>query len=228
MKILHLAIIITLGIITTSMIVFVLNSGLNTPPPHLTLQNNNSENNCGEFYTVPEDNHILDIYPVLVLQQNSTGCAKLTYTINYMYNDNRTGSVWPQMLNFTGLSHISKYRYTSSGNSYGVSTIDTTHMFKIKSIPEVVDLAKYPVGSQFTITLVIQPLLNATGFYDDAIKEIPCDAYPLAVGYSLDQINSSDFSKGMILMHNHSCFNGPYKISSVQVSGMDFKLIKFQ
>jgi len=91
----------------------------------------------------------------------------------------------------------------------------------------VVDLAKYPVGSQFTITLIIQPLQNATGFYDYSIEEIPCDSYPLAVGYNPDQVNSTDFSKGMIGMHNHSCFNMPYEISSVQVSGMDFKQIKF-
>ena len=203
-------------------------SGINDILGDIQQAKSSSENDCGQFYTVPEDNHVLDVYPVLVLQKNSVGCAKLTYTINYMYNDNRSGSVWSQMLNFTHLIHISKYRYTTSGSSYSMSSIDATHMFKIKSIPEMVDLAKYPVGSQFTVTLVIQPLSNATGFYDDAIAEPPCDAYPLAVGYSLDQVNSSDFSKGMVLMHSHSCANGPYAISSVQVSGMDFKLVQFQ
>lgn len=187
-----------------------------------------SENDCRQFYTVPEDNNFLEMYPVLVLQQNSMGCAKLTYKVSYMYNDTRTGSAWPQMANFTDIFHIGKYRYTSSGYSYGVSSIDTTHTFKIKSIPDVVDLAKYPVGSQFDVVLIMQPLSNATGFYDYSVEEIPCNSYPLAVGYSLDQVNSYDFSKGMVGMHNHSCFNGPYLISSVQVSGMDFKLIKFQ
>lgn len=131
------------------------------------------------------------------------------------------------MLNFTDLFHIGKYNYTTHGNSFGVSSIDTMQMFKIESIPEVVDLAKYPVGSQFAVILVIQPLQNATGFYDYSIEEIPCNSYPLAVGYSPDQVNSSDFSKGMVTTHNHSCFNGPYLISSVQVSGIDFKQIKF-
>jgi len=198
----------------------------------LTTENttlNALENNCGQFYTIPQDNHPngSETYPVLILKQNSIGCAKLTYTINYNYNDNRSGSVWSQMLNFTDMFHIGKYNYTTHGNSFGVSSIDTMQMFKIKSIPEVVDLAKYPVGSQFTITLIIQPLQNATGFYDYSIEEIPCDSYPLAVGYSPDQVNSTDFSKGMIGMHNHSCANMPYEISSVQVSGMDFKLVKF-
>ena len=235
MKTLHISIITIVGIVVIAMATLgVFLEKLNDNPQYTAANTIDgqkpgslSEKNCGQFYTVPEDNHFLDVYPILVLPQNSTGCAKLTYTINYMYNDNRGGFAWPQMLNFTDLFHISKYHYTTNGNMYGVSSTDTTQMFKIKSIPEVIDLAKYPVGSQFTVTLVIQPLPNATGFYDNAIEEIPCDAYPLAVGYSLDQVNSSDFSKGMIMMHNHSCVNGPYKISSVQVSGMDFKLIKF-
>jgi len=235
MKTLHLSIITIVGIVVIAMAALgVFLEKLNDNPYNAinTSDGQNpgslSEKNCGQFYTVPEDNHFLEVYPVLVLQQNATACAKLTYTINYMYNDNRGGSVWPQMLNFTDLTHINKYNYTTSGTSYGVTSIDTTHMFKIKSVPEIVDLAKYPIGSQFTVTLVIKPLPNTTGFYDDAIKQPPCDSYPLAVGYSLDQVNSSDFSKGMFLMHNHSCANGPYLISSVQVSGMDFKLIKFQ
>ena len=236
MKTLHLSIITIVGIVVIAMATLgVFLEKINDNPYNAINTSDGqklgslSERNCGQFYTVPEDNHFLEVYPVLVLQQNSTGCAKITYTINYMYNDtNRGGSVWSQMLNFTDLTHINKYNYTTSGASYGVTPIDTTHMFKIKSVPEIVDLAKYPVGSQFAVTLVIKPLPNATGFYDDAIKQPPCDSYPLAVGYGLDQVNSSDFSKGMFLMHNHSCFNGPYGISSVQVSGMDFKLIRFQ
>lgn len=204
-------------------------SGINDILGDIQQAKSSSENNCGQFYTVPEDNHFLEVYPVLVLQKNSTTCAKLTYTINYMYNDNRTGSVWPQMLNFGERLHIGKYVYVSHGDEFSMSSgKDYTNSFQIVTIPETVDLSKYPVGSQFTVTLVIHTLPNATGFYDSSIEEVPCDSYPLAVGFSLDQVNSSDFSQGMGTMHSHSCFNGPYKISSVRVSGMDFKQIKFQ
>jgi hypothetical protein len=49
-----------------------------------------SEKDCGQFHTIPnDDHHFFETYPVLILKQNSIGCAKLTYTINYMYNDNR-------------------------------------------------------------------------------------------------------------------------------------------
>lgn len=49
MKTLHLTIIITLGSIATGMIVFVLNSDLNTSYSHLSLQNNNTENNSSSI-----------------------------------------------------------------------------------------------------------------------------------------------------------------------------------
>lgn len=236
MKTLHLGIITVVGIIVIAMATLGVFLEKLNDNPYTAINTNDgqkpsslSEKNCGQFYTVPEDNHFLEVYPVLVLQQNSTACAKLTYTINYMYNDSRNGAVWTQMLNFGEWLHIGKYNYISHGNEFSMSAgKDYINSFQIVAMPETVDLAKYPVGSQFTVTLVIHTLPNATGFYDSSIEEVPCDSYPLAVGYSLDQVNSSDFSQGMDTMHSHSCFNGPYKISSVQVSGMDFKLIKFQ
>ena len=235
MKTLHLSIITIVGIVVIAMATLgVFLEKLNDNPYTVNTIDGQksgslSEKNCGQFYTMPEDNHFLEVYPVLVLPQNSTGCVKLTYTINYMYNDNRTGSVWPQMLNFGERLRIGTYNYVSHGDTFSMSAgKDYASSFQIVTIPETVDLAKYPTGSQFTVTLIIRPLSNATGFYDNAIEEPPCDSYPLAVGYSLDQVNALNFSQGMGTMHNHSCFNGPYKISSVQVSGMDFKLIKFQ
>lgn len=236
MKTLHLSIITIVGIVVIAMATLgVFLEKINDNPYNAINTSDGqkpgslSEKNCGQFYTVPTDNHFLDIYPVLVVPQNSTACAKLTHTINYMYNDNRSRAVWPQMLNFGERLHIGKYNYVSHGDEFSMSAgKDYTSSFQIVAMPETIDLAKYPVGSQFTVTMVIHTLSNATGFYDSSIEEVPCDSYPLAVGYSLDQVNSLNFSQGMGTMHNHSCFNGPYLISSVQVSGMDFKLIKFQ
>lgn len=245
MKTLHILIIsiliVTVAIVTiiefsiqhsgTIMITPSRPSGVNDIAGDMQQTKSLSENDCGQFYTVPEDNHFhsLEVYPVLVLQQNSIGCAKLTYTVHYKYNNNNSRPIWPQMVNFGDMLRIGEYNYASSGNMFSMTQGKVyTHSFQIVAIPETVDLAKYPVGSQFTVTLIIRPLPNATGFYDYFLEEVPCDAYPLAVGYSLDQVNSSDFSKGMITMHNHSCFNAPDAISLVQVSGMDFKQIKFQ
>lgn len=66
MKTLHLLIVITLGIIATSMVVFVLNSYLNTHPP-LTLQNNGILSgdvirSGGPSLDSPEANYEVDVY----------------------------------------------------------------------------------------------------------------------------------------------------------------------
>lgn len=237
MKTLHLSIITIVGIVVIAMATLgVFLEKLNDNTQYTAANTSDgqklgslSENDCGQFYTVPKDNHFhsLEVYPVLVLQQNSIGCAKITYTVHSKYNDTR--SIWPQMVHFGDMLEIGEYKYASSGNMFSITQGKVyTHSFQIVAIPETIDLAKYPVDSQFTVTLIIRPLSNATGFYDYFLEEMPCDAYPLAVGYSLDQVNSSDFSKGMITMHNHSCFNAPDAISLVQVSGMDFKQIQFQ
>lgn len=186
-----------------------------------------SESNCGQFYTVPENRSNSNEIPVLILKQNSTGCAKITFTVNFLFNNtNDCQGCNSQMVKIGEMISIGKYNYTGNSNYFGISDIDATHMFKIESIPDVIDVSKYPIGSNFTAIFIITPLPNATGFYDHSIEKPVCNAYPLAVGYSQDQINSSDFSKGLGFMQNHPCANGPYGISSVQVSGMSYTQIK--
>lgn len=184
--------------------------------------------NCGQFYTVPENKSDFNAIPVLVLKQNSTGCAKLTFTVNSLFNNtNDCMGCNSQMVKIKEMIRIGKYLYTASDSSYGISSLDATRMFEIKSIPDVVDISKYPVGSNFTTVFIIKPLPNATGFYDYSIEKLPCNDYPLAVGYSPDQVNSSDFSKGLRFIQNHPCVSsGLYGLSAVQVSGMDYVQMK--
>ena len=195
----------------------------------LALTNNTSENNCGQFYTVPENRSNSNEIPVLILKQNSTGCAKITFTENSLFNNtNDCMGCNSQLVKIAEIIRIGKYNYATGGSSYGISSsVDDTRMFKITSIPDVVDISKYPVGSNFTAIFIIKPLANATGFYDYSIEKMPCNDYPLAVGYNYDQVNSSDFSKALGLMQNHSCLRGGlYGISSVQVSGMSYVQMK--
>ena len=197
--------------------------------PTFALANNILENNCGQFYTVPENSSNYNEIPVLMLKQNSTGCAKITFTENSLFNNtNDCMGCNSQLVKIAEVIRIGKYNYATSGISYGISSsTDDTRMFKITSIPDVVDISKYPVGSNFTAIFIIKPLANATGFYDYSIEKMPCNDYPLAVGYNYDQVNSSDFSKALGLMQNHSCLRGGlYGISSVQVSGMSYVQMK--
>ncbi len=185
---------------------------------------NISENDCEQFHTISVKPHNGTIVPVLLMYSNSTGCARFTYTINYDYNNTSNGRIaWPEVANFS-LLHIDTLKYTSNGDSFGVSTgKDFTNSFEITTVPETVNLANFPIGSNFTITYIIRPLPNATGFYDESLPEPVCLAYPLAVNYNADQVNSSDFSKGLISMQNHSCFSMPYELSGVEISGMSYK-----
>lgn len=186
-----------------------------------------SESICGKFYTVPEDESNSHTIPVLILKQNSTGCAKVTFTVNFLFNNtNDCIGCNSQMVKIGNLISIGKYNYTGNRNYFGISNVDATHMFKIKTIPDMIDISKYPIGSNFTAIFIITPQPNATGFYDHSIVKQVCNAYPLAVGYSQDQINSSDFSNGLDFMQNHPCALGSYGISSVQVSGMSYVQMK--
>ena len=78
MKTLYLVIILTLGIAATSMVVFVLNSELNTPPPNVALQNNGSENNYSSLNLVNNNQSGTNTgnnqthYPVMIPSDNST------------------------------------------------------------------------------------------------------------------------------------------------------------
>ncbi len=187
---------------------------------------NISENNCGQFYTISTKPHNGTTVPVLLMNSNSTGCARLTYTINYNYDNTSNGRIaWPRVANFSFL-HIDTLKYTSNGDSFGVTSgKDFTNSFKITTVPETIDLANLPIGSNFTVTYIIKPLSNATGFYDESLPKPVCTNYPLAVNYNADQVNSSDFSKGLISMQDHSCFNMPYELSGIEISGMSYKEI---
>ncbi|HEV2193830.1 MAG TPA: hypothetical protein VGR54_09460 [Nitrosopumilaceae archaeon] len=187
-----------------------------------------SENDCGQFYTIPANKSNFNTIPVLILKQNSTGCAKITFTVNFLFNNtNDCIGCNSQMVKIAKFLSIGKYNFSRYGDLIsGSSGKDYTHSFQITAVPKTVDISRYPVGSNFTAVFIIKPLPNATGFYDYSIVKPVCNAYPLAVGYSSDQVNSSDFSKGLDFMQNHPCVMGSYGISQVQVSGIDYVQMK--
>lgn len=176
--------------------------------------------------TIPSPNYRDAIYPVLLMQPNSTSCVKLTYTIiNHYYEREQNSVTWPRVESFP--LRIDDWHYYNYGDGFGTTSgKDYTSSFKIMTIPGTVDLANYPVGSNFTVTYIIKPLANATGFYDESIPMPVCTRYPLAVGYTAEQVNSSDFSDGMITMMSHSCINGQEELKAVEISGMNYTEMK--
>lgn len=183
--------------------------------------NSLSESDCGQFYTVPENHTSLNTIPVLLMKMNSTACAKLTFTIISNYND-CNGPNCQHVLDVKPTGLIGNLHYEKHGDSFSITSgKDYDNSFKIVTIPSTVDLANYPIGTNYTVTYIIRPLANATGFYDQSIPRLVCERYPLAVGYAADQVNASDFS--YIDPLNPPCASGAYVLTKVEVSGMDYK-----
>lgn len=180
-----------------------------------------SKNVCGQFYMAPDSQHGSRATPVLLMDSNSTACARLTFTIVSNYKD-CNGQTCQSIIALGSTLHIGDLHYEKHDNMFSVSTgKDYTHSFIITTIPDAVDIANYPVGANFTVTYVIKPLTNATGFYDQSIPKLACERYPLAVGYAADQVNASDF--GYIDPLNPPCVAGIYTLTGVEISGMIYK-----
>src|SRR5574340_499404 len=190
------------------------------PMTENTNLNTLSENGCGQFYTAPENQDNKKV-PVLLMNSNSTGCTRLTFTIIYNYHD----TPWSRIANFPTLGIVGNTNHVTHGDTFSVTPgKDFTNSFQITVMPQTVDLANYPIGSNFTVTYVIKPLTNATGFYDHSIPKLACESYPLAVGYAANQVNYSDFS--YIDLLNPPCVSGPYKLTAVEISGMSYKQVE--
>lgn len=237
MKTLHLSIIlagIICAIMTGTVFVYIL-----PKPMDLRFANNSSinvGNNCGQFHTITQNRHGFYTTPILLMDSNSTACARLTFTVTDDKEDNSTLllGVLRKEMNF----RIGTYNVTMNNHSFSISPgRDQTNLFNILQIQQVVDNypadyhigdnpVNYPAGTNFTITYMMQALPHANGFYDYSIPKPNCGHYPLAVGYTSDQVNSSDFSKVNPL--GQTCMRLHYQITAVQVSDMSYKELQLQ
>ncbi|HEU5220997.1 MAG TPA: hypothetical protein VFU58_02955 [Candidatus Nitrosotalea sp.] len=185
-----------------------------------------SNHYCKNFYVVPENKTYLNTVPVLLMKSNSTACARLTFTISSNYND-CNGANCQHVLSLAPMLFIRDLHYEKNGDSFSITQgKDYTNSFKIIAAPDTVDLADYPLGTNFTATYVISPLQNATGFYDQSLPRYLCERYPLAVGYTKDQVNSSDFS--YINSLGSTCQSSVSTLTKVEVSGMDYKDVELR
>lgn len=179
-------------------------------------------NVCGQFYPAPAGNDHGTV-PVLLMDSNSTSCARLTFTVYSNYKD-CNGRTCQNMVELNSTLHVGDLHYEKHDNMFSVSEgRDYTRSFDITTIPNAINLGDYPVGTSFTVTYVIKPLPNATGFYDHSIPKLACESYPLAVGYAAGQVNASDFD--YINTLNPPCAAGVYVLSGVEISGMAYKQV---
>ncbi len=185
-----------------------------------------SINACGQFYAAPGNKHDFNTVPVLLMKSNSTACARFTFTIVSNYKD-CNGQICRHMIALGSTLPIGNLHYEKHYNMFGVSVgKDYTNSFNITTIPDKIDLENYPVGTNYTVTYIIKPLPNATGFYDQSIPKLACERYPLAVGYATNQVNASDFS--YIYPLNPPCVSSVDTLTRVEISGMDYKEVTLQ
>jgi hypothetical protein len=193
-----------------------------------------TENGCGQFNALPEQHERFTV-PVLLMDSNSTGCFKLTFTVGDTGNSDHTYrlAILRQELDF----HIRDSNVTMHGKLFSIAPgKDYTKSFEISNISQTVDNSansqigndpvNYPAGTNFTETYTIKALPGAKGFYDYSIPGPICSHYPLAVGYAADQVNASDFSK--VNPFGQMCMNLPFKIVAVHVSGMSYKQLQLE
>ncbi|CUR52649.1 exported protein of unknown function [Nitrosotalea devaniterrae] len=184
-----------------------------------------SVNSCDGFHPVPNNLNDNMAIPVLIMSPDSMGCARLNFTVIYDYNDTTYGVRWPRIAELNPLFYIGGYHPLTNNDSLNVTENNAASLFQTQVIPNTIDLANMKIGSNFTVIYIIKPLKNATGFYDYSLLKPNCERYPLAVVYDINTVNASDFSAS-IKGPTPPCVSPPYKLSTVEVSGIGYKELK--
>ncbi len=165
-----------------------------------------------EFQAIPVDfTHM----PVLLMRPGTTAVVCVVYQDGWNGNASQF-SYWAgdfqNGYSFLPTS-IEKATCTSTPQSSGCFYNDS-HSFYVEAYPDPLK----PEASVANVTVVysVYALPNSTGFYDRTFI-YSCESPRLAVGYSSEQVNPSDFAT----IFEHSCFNAPYVPILIAVSGMN-------
>jgi hypothetical protein len=137
--------------------------------------------------------------PVLLMRPNSTGYICVVYQTAWqgnqsLYQSDSMYNSYPFLVNGTYQFRpflVDNYRCsTANGISSCVQT--TSHSFKITVLPDSIR----PSASMNYVTVIftVNALSNSTGFYDESAPWTACVSMPMAVGYSVSQVNASDFT----------------------------------
>jgi len=135
--------------------------------------------------------------PVLLMRPNSTGYVCVTYQTGWQGNQSlyRADSMfnsYPLLVNgsyqFYPFSAVS---YKCTTNLLCIQTISNS--FRVSVLPDSIR----PSASMnyVTVVYVVTALSNSTGFYDESAPWVGCLGMPMAVGYTMSQVNASDFTQ---------------------------------
>jgi len=158
--------------------------------------------------------------PVLLMRPNSPAVVCVTYQDGWNGNASQF-SYWTDAFDYGYYffpTSTYKLTCTSTPQYSGCSSYDS-HSVLAAAYPDPIQ----PQASVAEVTVVysVYALPNATGFYDRTFI-YGCETPRLAVGYSAQQVNSSDFAT----IFEHSCPNLPYVPISIAVSGMNVTYVR--
>lgn len=164
---------------------------------------------CQGGVSVPQQ-PVGNFTPVLLMQPNTVGYVCVTYKA--AWSDD------PSIFNEV----VSTSPFFSNGTySFGmwIGNNSTSNAFIVTPTPSSVRPSANV--TQVTVQYKVTVLANSSGIYDYSAPYGYCGSIPMAVGYSVAQLNGSDFPSRPF---PHSCFAEPYAPVSVNVSGIGVAL----
>jgi hypothetical protein len=163
---------------------------------------------------VPSGDYRANIFPVLLMQPNSTATVCVTYNFNIDWKSYPNKEIYPHgILETCCFVHMGKTHEPTLSNQ-----------FEVLATPPLYNVTGVYNGSNITVIYKIHAGSNSKGFYDTSIPFGFCISYPLAVGYSPSEVDATDFNAEFDI----PCFNAIESVDSVKiVSGMTYKEVQF-
>src|SRR3989442_382689 len=162
---------------------------------------------------VPSGNLRTEMFPVLMMEPNSTATVCVTYQFISDWNSYPNKDVYQHGIFGTSCCFFAMAHSMQSSNK-----------FDVLADPPLVNITGVNNGSRTTVVYKIHAGPNSSGFYDTSVPYGNCNSYPLAVGSDVSHINASDFSYNMDI----PCFYSIDKVDSVKiVPGMINKEVTF-
>jgi hypothetical protein len=152
------------------------------------------------------------------MQPGSTATFCVTYQSEWQGNSTRyAADLFYKGASSFGVS-ISKEQCGATATT-GCSGV-LSYSFVTSAFPS---LFQPSAGTDYvTVVYTVRSMSNSTGFYDNAVPSGDCASWPMAIGYTASQVNSSDFTLGL----SASCIPEFLWIST-SVSGMNVTYIPF-
>ena len=195
--------------------------GPSTSVPRPPLSCNDQLEVWGPGYGYGSNESSQSLFPVLLMQPNTTGYVCVTYQ-----SAGGSTSADPNPLSATGLDV--RYDTCNAAGFCGFwvqsRSFVITQSLLSSTLPFVGNATVHYVSAIYSLTATD----NSTGFYEESAPLPPCNMMPLAVGEPAAQLSASDFTQYYGLVGApHPCFRSQFVAVEVGVIGMQVANVEF-